>query len=451
MRGHESVVAPRQRSASEVAKEQEEISNTTGKIQGLLGQKMLTQMHEPFKSMRVIFQIKEIRANLPQGVLSVDLGADFQIKPCDARAMLQKQITDRRLKRMEHTYPGKMHKFNEVLPPDLRRQIKFKQEYLADEEYRQKVELQRADKLTDDSTVRHESDICTFSNLECLQIFDEEDDEGNPTAFKDVVRLFREPESRRFLPKQAYLRLNVVEADEQADEEISYGFGDTQKIDLAKYVGLFNEPVSFMFRPTQAQLAEKPTLPAIVKLDAEITVRGTDSPLTSDPQFDDLEEAKREEAEVEKQHTLAVVNFKGPDPVMEAAKEFPELEKITNRDILLDHLEHNTEIRKKICAKHLIVRYVLDGMGFVFPEDEQLHMQDPEGGQVWNQFEVEFEHATDRVETQDQAIDAAFAQNAADVKYIYQLEEDLKALEPPKKEKANQMSEIDQAFQNFVF
>ena len=105
---------------------------------------------------------------MPQGVLSCDLGADFQIKPCNAKKALEQQITDRRLKRMEHTYPGKIHKFNEVLPPDLRRQIKYKQEFLADEEYRKQVELQRADKLTDESTVRHESDICTFSNLECL-------------------------------------------------------------------------------------------------------------------------------------------------------------------------------------------------------------------------------------------------------------------------------------------
>lgn len=188
-----------------------------------------------------------------------------------------------------------------------------------------------------------------------------------------------------------------------------------------------------------------------MKVDAEITVRPTSSDLTSNAKFDDLEEAKREEEEVVKQHTLAVLNFKGPDPVMEAAKEFAELADFTNRDILLDHLENNTDIRKKICEKHLIVRYVLDGMGFEFPEDELLDYKDPEGTQVWNQFEVEFEHATDRVELQDQAIDAAFSQNAADIKHIYQLEDELKALDPPSKKKDAQMSEIDQTFHNFTF
>ena len=143
---------------------------------------------------------------------------------------------------------------------------------------------------------------------------------------------------------------------------------------------------------------------------------------------------------------MAVLGFNGPDPVLEAAKDYPELAKFTNRDMLIDHLENNTDVRKKICEKYLIVRYVLDGMGFDFPEDELLEFKDPEGTQLWNQFELEFEHASDRVEAQDQAIDAAFTQNAADVKYIYQLDDDLKALEPPKKHKEAQMSEIDQTF-----
>ena len=118
---HDSVVAPRQRSNSEIAKEQEEVGNISSKISGLMSGAIGTQMFEPYKTMRVIFQIKEIRANLPQGVLSCDLGADFQVKPCDPRAMLQKQIMDRRVKKMEKTYAGKIQKFNEILPPDLKR------------------------------------------------------------------------------------------------------------------------------------------------------------------------------------------------------------------------------------------------------------------------------------------------------------------------------------------
>lgn len=59
MRGHESVVGPSGevtgRSDSEIAREAEEVSSKLANIQGLLGQNMLTQMHEPFKHMRVIF------------------------------------------------------------------------------------------------------------------------------------------------------------------------------------------------------------------------------------------------------------------------------------------------------------------------------------------------------------------------------------------------------------
>ena len=60
----------------------------------------------------------------------------------------------------------------------------------------------------------------------------------------------------------------------------------------------------------------------------------------------------REMEEVEKQHTLAVEGFKGPDPLAEACKEYPQLAKITNRDLLLDALESNAELRKPICEQH---------------------------------------------------------------------------------------------------
>lgn len=55
---------------------------------------------------------------------------------------------------------------------------------------------------------------------------------------------------------------------------------------------------------------------------------------------------------------------------MNACKEYPELAEFTDRDFLLEELENNKEMRVKVCKKHLIVRYVLDGMGFEFPEDE---------------------------------------------------------------------------------
>jgi hypothetical protein len=41
-------------------------------------------------------------------------------------------------------------------------------------------------------------------------------------------------------------------------------------------------------------------------------------------------------------------------------------------------LEHDTELRKKVCEKHQIIRYILEGMGFEFPADEEIHIKDPE-------------------------------------------------------------------------
>lgn len=54
-----------------------QIGSISNKISGLMGQTINTQMFEPFKNMRVVFQIREIKANLPLGVLSCDLHADF--------------------------------------------------------------------------------------------------------------------------------------------------------------------------------------------------------------------------------------------------------------------------------------------------------------------------------------------------------------------------------------
>lgn len=188
-------------------------------------------------------------------------------------------------------------------------------------------------------------------------MFDDVDDEGNPTAFKETIRMFREPDSRRYLPKLAYLRVHVVETDMVADEETFYSFGDTQKIDLSKYVDLRDgqepdepEHVSFMFRPTQAQIAEDPSIPSIVKLDAEITVRITnDEKLTSDAKFNDLEEAKWEEEEVVKQHTMAVEKFKGPNPIIHACKSIPELANEKNPDLIITKLEQNKKLRMQVC------------------------------------------------------------------------------------------------------
>ena len=47
-------------------------------------------------------------------------------------------------------------------------------------------------------------------------------------------------------------------------------------------------------------------------------------------------------------------------------------------------LEHDADLRKRVCQKHMLIRYILDGLGFEFPADELIKVQDPENTQVWN-------------------------------------------------------------------
>lgn len=125
-----------------------------------------------------------------------------------------------------------------------------------------------------------------------------------------------------------------------------------QKIDISKYVDSIDEPVSFMFKPDQSQLAEIPNLPVLVKIDAELSVRPSDSELTTAKEYDDKGEAEWEKAELEKAYTLSVENFKGEDPILKACKEFPELKDQTDRDVALEFIENDKELRKAVCEKH---------------------------------------------------------------------------------------------------
>jgi len=40
-------------------------------------------MFESHKKMRVIYQIKSIKVNMPADVRACEIGAEFQIKPCE--------------------------------------------------------------------------------------------------------------------------------------------------------------------------------------------------------------------------------------------------------------------------------------------------------------------------------------------------------------------------------
>lgn len=77
---------------------------------------------------------------MPQGANKCELVADFQIKPCDPKATLKEQIVERRRMAMDKKYAGMVLKYSEVMPPVLRRQIRYKQATLAEAEFKAKFE-----------------------------------------------------------------------------------------------------------------------------------------------------------------------------------------------------------------------------------------------------------------------------------------------------------------------
>jgi len=139
-------------------------------------------------------------------------------------------------------------------------------------------------------------------------------------------------------------------------------------------------------------------------------MRPSESDITTSHDYDDKAESQWEQQEIEKAYTLSVENFKGEDPVLAIAREWPELKEMTDRDFVIEKLENDKEVRMKVCEKHLFIRYILDGLGFEFPLDEQTQAQDPENTQVWNEFETQFQRATDIISQQEEAIDVAIKQ-----------------------------------------
>lgn len=111
----------------------------------------------------------------------------------------------------------------------------------------EKIEIS---KFHDESTEIKSTVMNEASNTQTVIEFEEEDEDGNETAFKEVIRVFREPDTRRYLPKQAYLKIVVHAADPDDDTKINvYQVGGIAKIDVSKYVNTKDEPVSFIFKP----------------------------------------------------------------------------------------------------------------------------------------------------------------------------------------------------------
>jgi len=67
---------------------------------------------------------------------------------------------------------------------------------------------------------------------------------------------------------------------------------------------------------------------------------------------------------------------------------FPKLSTLKKREQIIAKLKEDKDMRIEVCKEHMIVRYVLDGLGFEFPEDEQItHIANPEINQTWNLYE----------------------------------------------------------------
>ena len=155
-----------------------------------------------------------------------------------------------------------------------------------------------------------------------------------------------------------------------------------------------------------------------------------------------------EQAEIVQQKTLAAQQFSGKDPIIEACKAWPELAGMNDRDFLIEKLEEDKKLRMEVCAKHDIVRYVLQGVGFEFPTDEQLPQNDPEVNQIWNMNEADFDQAADKVKEKEEAISSCSTANSQDIQAITEMQRDLEKMMP--KDKAI-MSPIEQEFLDFVY
>ena len=92
-------------------------------------------------------------------------------------------------------------------------------------------------KFHDESTQIKNTAMNEASNTQSVIEFEDEDEDGNTTAFTEVIRVFREPDTRRYLSKQAYVKIVVHQTDPDDDEKVNvYQVGGIAKIDISKYV-----------------------------------------------------------------------------------------------------------------------------------------------------------------------------------------------------------------------
>lgn len=72
-------------------------------------------------------------------------------------------------------------------------------------------------KFHDESTQIKNTAMNEASNIQSVIEFEDDDEDGNATAFTEVIRVFREPDTRRYLSKQAYVKI-IVHAPDPKDE-----------------------------------------------------------------------------------------------------------------------------------------------------------------------------------------------------------------------------------------
>lgn len=82
------------------------------------------------------------------------------------------------MKSLDQDYAGKVHEFNDILPPDLQSQIKNKQEFLAAKKAKTLMDKIEISKFHDESTQIKNTEMNEASNVQSVIEFEDDDEEA---------------------------------------------------------------------------------------------------------------------------------------------------------------------------------------------------------------------------------------------------------------------------------
>ena len=116
--------------------------------------------------------------------------------------------------------------------------------------------------LEDFPTDKSHTDIFELSSTELIAEVDEKNDDGEPTEFNEVVRLFKD-DNGKFQPKTC--SINILEYKEDIDEEVDIGGG--VQLDLRDYIGSKKKPLVFYVKPTKTDNLK------LVQIEATISMK----------------------------------------------------------------------------------------------------------------------------------------------------------------------------------